>query len=44
MPDIYMDQASPNDMNEQGGLNRGNIIKTVFDALGKDEAEARTIA
>lgn len=44
MPDIYMDQASPNDMNEEGGLNRGNIIQTVFDALGKDEAEARTIA
>lgn len=44
MPDIYMDQASPNDMNEQGGLNRGNIIKTVFNALGEDMAEARTIA
>lgn len=44
MPDIYMDQASPNDMNEQGGLNRGNIIKTVFKALGEDVAEARTIA
>lgn len=44
MPDIYMDQASPNDMNEQGGLNRGNIIKTVFYALGEDVAKARTIA
>ncbi len=44
MPDIYMDQASPNDMNEQGGLNRGNIVQTVFNALGKDEAEAKTIA
>ena len=44
MPDIYMDQASPNDMNEEGGLNRGNIVQTVFNALGKDEAEARTIA
>lgn len=41
MPDIYMDQASPNDMNEQGGLNRGNIVQTVFNALGKDQAEAK---
>ena len=44
MPDIYMDQASPNDMNEDGGLNRGNIVKTVFAALGKEEAETKTIA
>ena len=41
MPDIYMDQASPNDMNEQGGLNRGNIVQTVFTALGKDQAEIK---
>ncbi len=44
MPDIYMDQASPSDMNEQGGLNRGNIVQTVFNALGKEQAEAKTIA
>ena len=44
MPDIYMDQASPSDMNEQAGLNRGNIIQTVFNALGKDHADAKTIA
>jgi len=44
MPDIYMDQASPNDMNEDGGLNRGNIVKTVFAAFGKEEAETKTIA
>ena len=44
MPDTYMDQASPNDMNEQAGLNRGNIVKTVFAVLGKEEAEAKTIA
>ena len=41
MPDIYMDQASPNDMNEQGGLNRGNIVQTVFTALGRDQAEIK---
>ena len=44
MPDLYMDQASPNDMNEDGGLNCGNIVKTVFAALGKEEAETKTIA
>lgn len=44
MPDTYMDQASPNDMNEQGGLNKGNIIQTVFNALGKDKADIKTIA
>lgn len=48
MPDIYMDQASPNDMNEDGGLNRSNIVKTVFEAIGKqldkEQAEAKTIA
>ncbi|MEM7214039.1 MAG: 1-deoxy-D-xylulose-5-phosphate synthase [Pseudomonadota bacterium] len=40
MPDIYMDQASPNDMYSLAGLNRDSIVKTVFEALGKDAEEA----
>lgn len=44
MPDIYLDQASPNDMNESAGLNSGNIVKTVFAALGRDVSEEKTIA
>ncbi|MEM9277290.1 MAG: 1-deoxy-D-xylulose-5-phosphate synthase [Pseudomonadota bacterium] len=39
MPDKYVDQANPNDMNALAGLNRDGIVKTVFEALGK-EAEA----
>ncbi len=35
MPDIYVDQANPNDMNGGAGLNRDGIIKTVFEALGR---------
>ncbi len=42
MPDLYMDQASPNDMNGQAGLNRDGILKTVFEALGKEMEEAIT--
>ncbi|MDJ0615092.1 MAG: 1-deoxy-D-xylulose-5-phosphate synthase, partial [Rhizobiaceae bacterium] len=40
MPDIYMDQASPDDMNGQAGLNRDGILKTVFEALGREINEA----
>ncbi len=40
MPDIYMDQSSPNDMNEVAGINRGGIVETVFAALGKELQEA----
>jgi 1-deoxy-D-xylulose-5-phosphate synthase len=39
MPDTYVDQASPDDMNITGGIDRSGIVKTVFEALGKD-AEA----
>ncbi|MEM7068830.1 MAG: 1-deoxy-D-xylulose-5-phosphate synthase [Pseudomonadota bacterium] len=35
MPDTYVDQASPNDMNSFAGLNREGIVKKVFEALGK---------
>jgi len=40
MPDFYMDQASPNDMNEAAGINQGGIVETVFAALGKELQEA----
>jgi len=40
MPDLYMDQASPNDMNGNAGLNRDGILKTVFEALGREMEEA----
>ncbi len=40
MPDIYMDQASPNDMNKQAGIDHGGIVHTVFAALGKEMSEA----
>ncbi|MEM7289068.1 MAG: 1-deoxy-D-xylulose-5-phosphate synthase [Pseudomonadota bacterium] len=40
MPDLYLDQANPNDMNTQAGLDRHNIVKTVFEALGKEMASA----
>lgn len=44
MPDIYLDQASPNTMNEEAGLNKSNIVKTVFAALGRQEAKTKTSA
>lgn len=40
MPDVYMDQASPNDMNIQAGIDKNGILKTVFSALGKELSEA----
>ncbi|MEL7428803.1 MAG: 1-deoxy-D-xylulose-5-phosphate synthase, partial [Pseudomonadota bacterium] len=38
MPDVYLDQASPDDMNKQAGLDRAAIVKTVFAALGKEQS------
>ena len=40
MPDPFMDQASPNEMNEIAGLNSSGIVETVFSALGKEIREA----
>lgn len=40
MPDAYVDQANPTDMNAGAGLNHDGIIKTVFDALGREADEA----
>lgn len=39
MPDRYVDQANPKEMNAEGGLDRSGIVKTVFEVLGRD-AEA----
>jgi len=41
MPDIYMDQASPDKMNEMAGLNRSGIVGTVFSALGRQVTEVK---
>ncbi|MGI9351730.1 MAG: 1-deoxy-D-xylulose-5-phosphate synthase [Rhizobiaceae bacterium] len=35
MPDTYVDQASPDDMNAIAGLDREGIVKTVFETLGR---------
>ena len=40
MPDTFLDQASPNEMNEIAGLNSSGIVETVFSALGKEIREA----
>lgn len=40
MPDVYLDQASPDDMNKQAGLDRASIVKTVFAVLGKEQSAA----
>ncbi|MEM9331477.1 MAG: 1-deoxy-D-xylulose-5-phosphate synthase [Pseudomonadota bacterium] len=39
MPDRYVDQANPKEMNAEGGLDRSGIVKTIFEVLGRD-AEA----
>lgn len=36
MPDIYMDQAKPEDMYIKSGLDRAGIIDTAFKALGAE--------
>lgn len=40
MPDQYVDQASPGDMNALAGLDNAGIVKTVFAALGKAEEDS----
>lgn len=36
LPDLWMDQAKPEVMYAKAGLDRAGIVKTVFDALGRD--------
>ncbi len=36
MPDRFVDQASPSVMNAEAGLDHHGIVKTVFEALGKE--------
>lgn len=38
LPDAYIDQAKPDAMYAQAGLDRHGIVKTVFAALGRSEA------
>ena len=40
MPDNYMDQASPELMLANAGLDQGGIVNTVFAALGKEQEAA----
>ncbi len=40
MPDTYIEQASPGDMNSNAGLDRDGIVKSVFEALGRGGEEA----
>ena len=40
MPDRYMDQASPDVMNQIAGLSSGGIVAKVFEALGNDVSES----
>jgi len=35
LPDIWMEQASPDVMYAKAGLDRAGIVRTVFGALGK---------
>ena len=43
MPDWFVDQASPNVMNADAGLDRDGIIRTVFSALGKELTDAQRL-
>jgi len=36
LPDIFIDQDSPNAMYAKAGLDAKSIVKKVFEALGKD--------
>jgi len=44
MPDIYMDQMSPERMIELAGLDRAGILATALSALGHDAAANQKIA
>ena len=37
LPDVWMEQASPDVMYAKAGLDRAGIVKTVFNALGKTQ-------
>jgi 1-deoxy-D-xylulose-5-phosphate synthase len=42
LPDIFIDQDSPNAMYAKAGLDAKSIVKKVFEALGKDAAKIET--
>ncbi len=44
LPDAFIDQDSPNAMYAQAGLDAKGILAKVFEALGKDAAEAVKLA
>ena len=37
LPDVWMDQASPDAMYAKAGLDRAGIVTTVFNALGQKQ-------
>jgi 1-deoxy-D-xylulose-5-phosphate synthase len=37
LPDVWMEQASPDTMYARAGLDRAGIVSTVFGALGKTQ-------
>ena len=39
LPDVFIDQDSPNAMYAKAGLDTKGIVKKVFEALGKDVAK-----
>lgn len=43
MPDEYLDQASPDFMNTQAGLDRSGIVTAVFEALGQELHSTRQL-
>ena len=43
MPDAYLDQASPDLMNAQAGLDRAGIVTAVFEALGQELSSAKQL-
>ena len=42
LPDVFLDQDSPNAMYAKAGLDAKGIVKSVFEALGKDVARPET--
>jgi 1-deoxy-D-xylulose-5-phosphate synthase len=43
LPDIFIDQDSPNAMYAKAGLDAKGIVKKVFEALGRDAAKVETV-
>jgi 1-deoxy-D-xylulose-5-phosphate synthase len=44
LPDIYIDQDTPQNMYKQAGLDADSIVEKVFSVIGRDQASRAILA